>query len=174
MLLISGVNFGFRRTLPHMCGVTIGFAILVIVASLGLGGLFIKWPVLYTVLRYGCAVYLLYLAWQILRSRHVHVKDDAKKPVSFFQAVAFQWANPKAWTMAIICVTTYVPPQHFFLNIAVLVSILIIFVFFSGGVWTLFGNWIQRFLHRPLYLRLFNTTMAILLILSLYPILINN
>ena len=105
--------------------------------------------------------------------RHIHVKDDAKKPVSFLQAVAFQWANPKAWTMSIICVTTYVPPQHFFLNIAVLVGVLIIFVFFSGGVWTLFGNWIQRFLHRPLYLRIFNTTMAILLVLSLYPILIN-
>jgi threonine/homoserine/homoserine lactone efflux protein len=170
MLLISGVNFGFRRSLPHILGVTIGFAILVAVASLGLGGLFIRWPVLYSVLRYTCAAYLMFLAWKILRSTQVHVKDEAKKPISFLQAAAFQWANPKAWVMSIIAVTTYVPPQHFFINIVFLISTLIVFVFFSGGVWTLFGNWIQRFLHRSYYLKIFNITMAVLLIFSLYPL----
>lgn len=172
MLLISGVNFGFRRSLPHMAGVTIGFAILVAVAGMGLGEVFIKWPVLYTALRYLGAIYLIYLAWQILRSGQLQIKEGNGKPISFFQATAFQWVNPKAWVMSIIAVTTYVPAEHFFLNLIVLISVFIIFVFFSGAAWTLFGNWIQRFLHHPRYLRLFNLAMAILLMLSLYPLLI--
>lgn len=174
MLLISGVNFGFRRTIPHIFGVTIGFAILVMVASMGLGEMFIKWPFLDTLLRYGCAVYLIYLAWQILRSRQVQINNSAKKPVSFFQAVLFQWVNPKAWVMAIVGVTTYVPIQHFFVNMAILIGVYLVFVFCSGGTWVLFGNWIQRFLHRPHYLRIFNVTMALLLVLSLYPLLQGN
>lgn len=171
MLLISGVNFGFRRTIPHMLGVTIGFAILVIVSGMGLGAMFIKWPILETILRYVCALYLLYLAWQILRSSQVDAQGEAKKPISFWQAVIFQWANPKAWVMAIIGVTTYVPADHFLLNITVLIGFYIIFVSSSGSIWILFGNWIQKFLHRPHYLRRFNLVMAILLVLSLFPLL---
>lgn len=171
MLLISGVNFGFRRTIPHILGVTIGFAILVVVSGMGLGELFVKWPVLNTVLRFGCAAYLLYLAWQICRSGQVKSQDETKKPISFWQAVIFQWANPKAWVMAIVGVTTYVPVDHFFINMIMLIGVYIIFVFCSGGVWTLFGNWIQRFLHRPHYLKTFNIIMAVLLVMSLFPLL---
>lgn len=170
MLLISGVNFGFRRTLPHLTGVTIGFGILVIVVGMGIAEIFTKWPILYTALRYGCAAYLLYLAWQILRSSHVKLKEGAAKPVSFTQAAAFQWANPKAWVMSIVAVTTYIPKSHFVINVTILMTVLLIFVFLSGGTWALFGNWIQRFLHRPHYLRIFNIAMAALLIVSLYPI----
>lgn len=170
MLLISGVNFGFRRTLPHLVGVTIGFGILVMMAGLGLAEIFNQWPLLYTVLRYGCAAYLIYLAWQMLRSTQVQLKDSAKKPVSFVQAAMFQWANPKAWVMAIVGVTTYVPKSHYLINIAMLISILLVFVFLSGSAWALFGNWIQRFIHRPHYLRIFNVAMSALLIFSLYPL----
>lgn len=171
MLFLSGVNFGFRRTIPHIFGVTIGFAILVLVSGLGLGEVFNKWPWLETILRYVCALYLLFLAWQILRSNHVRSNNiERKKPLSFLQAVIFQWINPKAWLMAVIGVTTYVPLQHFFLNMLTLIAVYLIFVFFSGGVWVLFGNWIQRFLDRPQYLRCFNITMAILLVVSLIPL----
>jgi threonine/homoserine/homoserine lactone efflux protein len=171
MLLISGVNFGFRRTIPHMLGVTIGFAILVIVSGMGLAALFVKWPILETALRYTCALYLLYLAWQILRSSQMNTQSEAKKPISFWQAVIFQWVNPKAWVMALVGVTTYVPVDHFFINISVLIGFYIIFVSTSGSVWILFGNWIQKFLHHPNYLRRFNLVMAILLVLSLFPLL---
>ncbi len=171
MLFLSGVNFGFKRTVPHILGVTIGFAILVLVSGLGLGEIFTKWPFLETILRYGCALYLLFLAWQILRSGQIQSdKAEGKKPISFLQAVIFQWINPKAWLMAVVGVTTYVPLQHFFLNISILIAVFLIFVCFSGGVWTLCGNWIQRFLDRPQYLRCFNITMAILLVLSLIPL----
>lgn len=171
MLLLSGINFGFRRTMPFMLGVTIGFIILVIVSGVGLGAIFVKWPVLDTALRYSCALYLLYLAWQILRSTQLNIQNEAKKPISFWQAVIFQWINPKAWVMAIVGVTTYVPMEHFLLNIMVLIALYMVFVFSSGSVWILFGSWIQNFLHRPNYLRRFNLIMAILLILSLFPLL---
>ncbi len=174
MLLISGVNFGVRRTIPHLLGVTFGFSILVLVSGLGLGEIFTKWPILDTVLRYGCAVYLLYLAWQILHSSQVRVDDQTKKPISFFQALMFQWINPKAWVMAVVGVTTYVPAEHFYLNVMILIGWFIIFVFCSGGAWALCGNWIQNFLHRPNYLRTFNITMAILLVASLYPLFSNS
>lgn len=170
MLLFSGLNFGFRRSFPHMLGVTAGFAILVMAVGMGLSEIFIQWPVLYTVLRYIGAVYLIYLAWRIFRSGQLKIKEKNQKPISFLQAVAFQWANPKAWVMSIIAVTTYVPAEHFLLNLMVLISLFIVFVFMSSVVWTLFGNWIQRFLHRPHYLRIFNLTMAILLVLSLFPL----
>jgi len=171
MLLISGVHFGFRRTLPHILGVTFGFAILMMAVALGLGEIFIKWPALYTALRYISAAYLIYLAWKILRAGQMQIKDQAKKPISFLQAIAFQWANPKAWVMSIVAVTTYVQPEYFLMSITLILGLFIIFVFFSGGVWTLFGNWIQRFLHRPHYLHIFNIVMAALLVLSLYPLL---
>lgn len=174
MLLISGVHFGFRRTIPLILGVTFGFGFLMLVIGMGLGEAFVKWPVLYTLLRYGCAAYLLYLAWCIARSGQIKMKDEAKKPVTFLQAVALQWVNPKAWVMGIVAVATYVPKQNFFANIIVLIGLFLIFVFCSAGIWTLFGSWIQRFLHRPHYLRTFNIAMAILLILSLYPLLVQN
>jgi len=174
MLLISGVNFGFRRSVPHIIGVAVGFAILVTAAGMGLGEVFVKWPVLYTALRYISAIYLIYLAWRILRSKQLQIKEANKKPISFLQAAAFQWANPKAWVMAIIAVTTYIPEEHFLLNLAMLISLFLVFVFLGSIVWTLFGNWIQRFLHRPDYLRLFNVIMATLLILSLYPLFSKN
>jgi threonine/homoserine/homoserine lactone efflux protein len=170
MLLLSGVNFGLRRTIPHLLGVTFGFALLVLVSSLGLGELFTRWPILNDILKYGCAAYLLYLAWQILKATPVSSGAQTKKPISFFQAVLFQWINPKAWLMAIIGITTYAPPDHFILNVALIIAWYIFFVFCSGSAWTLFGNWIQNFLHRPHYLRVFNVVMAILLVASLYPI----
>lgn len=172
MLLISGVNFGFRRTLPHILGVTFGFAILVLVSSLGLGTIFVRWPMLYTILRFVSAAYLLFLAWQIVFSTQPAIKVESKKPLSFLKAIMFQWINPKAWVMSIVAVTTYVSGEHFILNVSILLAVFLIFVLFSAGVWTLFGNWIQRFLYKPSYLRLFNITMAALLVLSLYPLLL--
>ena len=171
MLLISGVHFGFKKTLPHLWGVTLGFALLLLTTSLGLGGIFSKWPFLFTLLKYVSAIYLIYLAWKILSAGQFRVNLKARKPLSFLQAVLFQWANPKAWIMAIIAITTYAPPSHFWTNMGFILLAFLIFVFLSGGVWTMFGQWIQRFLDRPAYLRTFNAIMAVLLLLSLYPLL---
>lgn len=171
MLLASGVNFGFRRSIPHMLGVTLGFSAMVLIVGFGLGEVFTKYQVLYKILRYVSAVYLLYLAWQISCSKSFSEDGNLeKKPIGFWQAVAFQWVNPKAWVMGVAAITTYASKENFFMSV---VAISILFIFFvapSGCLWTTFGNWFRRYLHHPLHFRIFNITMAILLVLSLYPL----
>ena len=115
MLLASGVNFGFVRSLPHMAGVTVGFCLMILLMGLGLGSVFVRFPVLYTVLRYVGGTYMLYLAWKIFRSQPASSTDNnttAAQPMGFTAAAAFQWVNPKAWVMALGSVTTYLPAQH--------------------------------------------------------------
>lgn len=170
MLLISGVNFGFRRTIPHIFGVTLGFTFMVLMVGLGLGRIFETWPILYTILRYVCAAYLIYLAWQIARSGGFDVEGKNKQPISFLKAALFQWANPKAWVMSIASVTTYAAKENFFIDVVLIAGLYIFFVAFSGGVWTAFGNGCRRFLSQALYLQIFNIVMAIMLVLSLYPL----
>ena len=112
MLLASGVNFGFARSLPHMAGVTLGFCLMILLMGLGLGSVFARFPVLYTVLRYVGGTYMLYLAWKIFRSQPASPADNhaaAAKPMGFTAAAAFQWVNPKAWVMALGSITTYLP-----------------------------------------------------------------
>lgn len=170
MLLASGVNFGFRRSIPHMLGITLGFSLMVLVMGVGLGEVFIKYPIAYEVLRYVSAIYLLYLAWRIVRSGPIDNASAAKKPITFLQAAAFQWVNPKAWVMAIVAVTAYAPRTDFFINVAVLAILYCFFVGPSSMLWTSFGNWFRRYLSSPKHLLIFNITMALLLVASLYPL----
>ena len=121
MLLASGVNFGLRRSVPHMLGVSLGFMLLVLAVGLGLGQLFQRWPLLHALLAWGGATYLLYLAWKIARS--VAPSDSGAapgKPFTFVQAAAFQWINPKAWIMAITAIGTYIPQEDFLGNLLLL------------------------------------------------------
>src|SRR4029453_17968211 len=101
MLMTSGLNFGFRRGMPHLWGVTLGFTAMVVSVGLGLGAIFARWPVLYTVLKYAGAAYLLYLAWQIAVSPPPAPGEgeSAGTPISFLQAVAFTWGTPMAGVM---------------------------------------------------------------------------
>jgi threonine/homoserine/homoserine lactone efflux protein len=102
MLLSSGVNFGFNRTIPHMLGISCGFALMVLAVGFGLGAVFKAYPILYTVLRYAGAAYLLYLAYKIATSGPAEDGDQSNtRPMSYLSAAAFQWVNPKAWVMAI-------------------------------------------------------------------------
>lgn len=170
MLLASGVNFGVRRSVPHMLGISIGFMVLVIAVGLGLGQLFEAWPPLYTALRYAGAAYLLYLAWKIARAGAPDGGESKAKPFGFFQAAAFQWVNPKAWIMAIGAITTYTPQEHFFVNVVLIAALFALINCPSVGLWTIAGSLLRRWLERPAVLRAFNLGMALLLVASLYPI----
>lgn len=174
MLLASGVTFGFRRSLPHMLGVTGGFFLMVLLIGLGFGALFKAFPGLYDGLRYLGAVYLVYLAWRIARSAPAARDEDhrsAAEPLGFFGAAAFQWVNPKAWTMAVAAVSTYMPQQSY------LTSVLVISVLYAAinlpciSLWVGCGSLIRRWLADPAWQRGFNRTMAVLLLASLYPML---
>lgn len=172
MLLASGVNFGVRRSVPHALGVSIGFMVMVMAVGLGLGEVFKAWPMLYSVLRYAGAAYLLYLAWKIATSGPMSDSDRSeRKPISFWGAAAFQWVNPKAWVMAVGAITTYTPAQGYLFNVVVIALIFALVNLPSVGIWVMFGSALRSLLQNPRWLMLFNVLMALLLVISLYPLL---
>lgn len=171
MLLASGLNYGFIRSLPHVLGISIGFALMVIGVGAGLGRLFAAYPPLYAVLRIGGAAYLLYLAWQIAKARQMQDPITPGRPFGFWKAAAFQWVNPKAWIMAIGAITTYVPEGGGLRAVVIASLIFAIVNAPSIAVWVTFGTALRRWLTDARHLRVFNISMAILLVLSLHPIL---
>ncbi|MDT3380555.1 LysE family translocator [Labrys neptuniae] len=171
MLLASGANYGLWATMPHLLGINLGFCILVLAAGFGIGGLFTAFPFLHTLLRYGGAAYLLYLAWKIARAGGPDSEGGRDRPMTFFQAAAFQWVNPKAWIMAIGAIATYTPVDGFFGYVLVVAAI---YVLANGPcllVWAAAGTALRGFLSEPVRLRVFNVVMALALVASLYPIL---
>ena len=171
MLLSSGVNFGFVRTLPHMLGIGVGFTLMTFLVGLGLGEVFKLVPVLYVALKYLGAAYMLYLAWKIANSGPIRESETIGRPMTFLQAALFQWVNPKAWVMAVYAIATYTVPSQYFLSVVIVAMVFGIVNIPSVGVWALFGLTVKRFLTNPAVLRAFNIVMALLLVASIWPIL---
>lgn len=169
MLLASGVNFGFRRTLPHMMGITSGCIVMMIAIGLGLGQLFARVPALYPLLEIASAAYLLYLAWKTAAARTLSVGAADKQPMTFVQAAAFQWVNPKAWMMVVTGVTAFRLHDNLLINALLLAAAFAIVNLPSISVWAAFGLAVRRFLSSAAVLRAFNWTMAALLIVSIVP-----
>ncbi|QVN20361.1 LysE family translocator [Burkholderia pyrrocinia] len=170
MLLASGVNFGFRRTMPHLFGISIGVAILMLCVGFGLGEAFKRLPLLYTILEAASVAYLLYLAWRIGTSGEVKAHGAKPRPMTFIEAAAFQWVNPKAWMMVLTAATTVRLSADYGMNAAWMAVVFILIGFPCICLWAAFGLGLRRFLSNQRALRIFNVTMAVLLILSLYPL----
>ncbi|MEE2944427.1 MAG: LysE family translocator [Pseudomonadota bacterium] len=168
MLLASGANFGFVRTIPHMLGIGIGFTIMVMLVGAGLMQLFDAWPPSYVILKVLSAAYMLWLAWKIAHSASPEGMSAGAKPMTFTQAALFQWVNPKAWTMALSAITLYAPGRE-------LLSVLLVAIVFGGinlptvSTWTILGQKLRVILSNPRRLTVFNWTMAALLVISLIP-----
>ncbi len=174
MLLASGAAFGFRRTLPHMLGVTGGFFLMVLSIGLGFGALFRAFPGLYEWLRYLGAAYLVYLAWRIARSSPAARADGrrgAGAPLGFFGAAAFQWVNPKAWTMAVAAVSAYTPQQGYLTSVVIISVLFAVINLPCVSLWAGCGSLIRQWLDDPARRRWFDRAMAVLLLASLYPML---
>ncbi|MFK7835235.1 MAG: LysE family translocator [Sulfitobacter sp.] len=170
MLMVSGANYGFRRTVPHMMGISVGFLVMMVLAGLGLIQVFDRYSFSYTVLKVLSVGYMLYLAWRIANAAPIRKQTGASQPMTFLQAAAFQWVNPKAWAMALTAITVYVADNGpAMLGIGALFFALVNFP--SVSLWTVMGQQMARFLTNSARLRAFNWTMAALLILSLYPML---
>ncbi len=170
MLMASGANFGFRRTIPHMLGIGLGFTFMVLLVGAGLVQIFDRFPISYTVLKILSVLYLLYLAWKIAHAAPVEGEDVAGTPMTFFQAAAFQWVNPKAWAMALTATAAYAPEQT--LNAILIVALVFGAINLpSVSTWTVLGQQMARVLTNPRRLLVFNWTMAALLVASLYPVL---
>ena len=168
----SGVNFGFRATIPHILGITIGYPLMLFIVGIGLARIFIAVPLIHTILKYVSIVYLLYLAYRIALASAMGEARSSPKPMTFLQAVAFQWVNGKAWVIALGAVTAYtVVDQTLLLQILALTAISIIITLGCVSCWTLFGAVMRRFLHTEKRRRFFNYTMAALLVLSILPVL---
>jgi threonine/homoserine/homoserine lactone efflux protein len=173
MLLASGVNFGFRRTIPHMLGISFGLMLLLLAVGFGLHEVFQRWPVIFTVIKYAGGAYLIWLAWLIA---HAGPLDDGAgeatgRPMSFLEAAAFQWINPKAWVMAVGAIATYTTESAYALSVIIVVLVFGLICGPATGTWTVFGVALKRFLADPKANRIFNITMALALLASLWPLL---
>lgn len=174
MLLASGANFGFKRTLPHMFGISIGHSFMVVMVGLGLIQIFNAFPAAYTILKIASVAYLLYLAYKIATNTTPPKasETDTGKPFNFLQAAAFQWVNPKAWTMALTAISVYAPPNPNFNAILMVAGIFALTNLPSITTWVIMGREMSRFLNTQKRLRIFNITAALLLVASLIPILL--
>ncbi|MEY4696523.1 MAG: hypothetical protein RIT14_951 [Pseudomonadota bacterium] len=170
MLMASGANFGFGRTVPHMLGISLGHGVMVFLVGLGIGELFRTLPLLAPLLKLAATAYMLWLAWKIARAAPPEGGAAAGRPFSFAQAAAFQWVNPKAWAMAVTATTVYAPGQGW-AAMAVVAAVFAAVNLPSVSVWTVIGQELRRVLTNPARLRAFNVTMALGLVASLWPVL---
>ncbi|MEH6493719.1 LysE family translocator [Halopseudomonas sp.] len=173
MLLTSGVNVGFQRTLPHLAGVWIGFFVMLLAVGSGLGEVFQRWPALYEWLKWCGAAYLLYLAWRVATAAAPTPTEaalGAQRVMGFWGAVAFQWINPKAWVMAVSAFSLYLVPGGGLLAVFLIALVIALINLPCVSLWAFCGAQLRGFLQRPRNLRLFNGVMASLLVLSLVPL----
>ena len=163
MLTASGATFGFRRTVPHIFGICVGFSFVLFAVCAGLDVIFTRWPELQTVLRGVGATYLVYLGWRILRSGEAESRNSLK-PLTFTQAAGFQFLNPKAWVMTLTAAAMFLPRDMGFLTAcAYMVGIMAIVNLPCITVWALFGSSLRGFLAKPRGRVTFNALMAVAL-----------
>jgi threonine/homoserine/homoserine lactone efflux protein len=171
MLMASGLNYGTRRSLPHYFGIILGFPAMILAVGLGIAQVFDLYPSLHTALKIVGACYLTYLAYRIATAPVSSDAVRAGKPLTFLQAAAFQWVNPKAWVMAVGAIVTYTSIGNDYLGEVIAITAL----FFVIGapciwLWLWLGASLQRILRSPQAIRIFNRSMAALLIASLFPV----
>jgi threonine/homoserine/homoserine lactone efflux protein len=171
MLFASGVNFGFRRTVPHMLGIGAGFLSLLIGVGMGLGAVLHAYPPAFIALKVAGGLYLLWIAWKIGSSRSMGEGEAKARPMTFLGAAAFQWVNPKAWVMAVTAMAVYPNPQQYALTVAIVALVFAAVNVPSVSTWAGFGSALRDWLSMPVRLKWFNITMAVLLVLSLWPML---
>ncbi|WP_036231910.1 LysE family translocator [Marinobacterium litorale] len=163
MLTASGANYGFWRTLPHMLGITVGCMVLMSGVALGLGALFQQWPALQTLLKVVGSLYLVWLAWKIATAPPPKQGEpsDRRRPLTFWQAAAFQFANPKAWVMTISGIASFTLTGDAFLSSALVLIVLMGLTNLpSIAMWAGFGVAIGRLLKTPTHWRCFNWGMG--------------
>ena len=178
MMLASGVNFGFRRSVPHWLGICGGFTFMLCAVGLGLHTLLADHPALYDLMRYTGSAYLIWMAWRLATATATPASqdDDAPKsearPLGVWAAAAFQWVNPKAWVMAVTAMSAYLPARAQAMDVVVLALLFGVINLPCVACWAGGGAALRRFLQDPLRLRIFNISMALALLASLYPMLV--
>jgi threonine/homoserine/homoserine lactone efflux protein len=163
MLTASGATFGFRKTVPHILGVSAGFSVVLLAVCAGLDALFSRWPEIQTGLRWLGAAYLIYLGWRILRSGEAKAANS-RKPLTLMEAAGFQFLNPKAWVMTLTAAAMFLPRELGLLAAcAYMVAVMWIVNLPCITVWALFGSSLRGFLAKPTGRATFNIVMAVAL-----------
>lgn len=171
MLAASGANFGFKKTIPHIAGVVVGFFFVLLLVGLGLGQLFDALPIVRQIFRILALGFIFYLAWRIANSGTSNDEEAKGRPISFFEAATFQLINPKAVVMSITVIATFISPDHdFALQFAILVASFTFLTLVSVVAWAGFGLIIGKIISTPKSQRIFNIVMALLLIGSILPV----
>ncbi len=172
MLMTSGVKYGFGRTLPHLAGVVLGFALMIAVVGLGLDLLFERFPQILPIMRVAGSLYMVWLALKIALAKPIGEVEPGGRPIGFFAAAGFQWVNPKAWALALSALATYAGVvDRYTLSVLLIAALCALISIPCCGAWTLFGASLSRLLMDPRVTRPFNWTMAALLVASIAPIL---
>jgi threonine/homoserine/homoserine lactone efflux protein len=170
MLMTSGVNFGIRPSLPHLAGICLGFPCMVLAIGLGLSTIFQTYPALHLVIKILGVTYLLYLSWLIANSSNKIEGKQLSRPFSFIQAAAFQWVNPKGWIMAVGAIATFtLPAEDMTAQVLTIASVFLCVAFPCAIVWLTFGVALKRILKNERQQKIFNITMALLLVASIIP-----
>lgn len=174
LLLASGANFGFRRTFPTVLGISLGFLAMVFLIGIGLGEVLERFPVITTALKVACAVYVLWLALKIGRSRALgpSAPDRIERPVSFVQAALLQLLNPKAWAVALILTVSYTSEADYLASLVAMIAVFAVVNIPSISVWAISGTALQGVLAKGNRIAVFNVAMAVLLVGSMLPMLL--
>jgi threonine/homoserine/homoserine lactone efflux protein len=172
MLMTSGINHGVKKTLPHFFGIIVGFPTMLAAIGLGLGAVFIYYPVTHQVIKVLGATYFLFLAWKIGNSTNSSASDKLKAPLTFIQALAFQWINPKAWIIAVGAIATFTTMGNFKIQVLAIILCFATVGSVCMAIWMLMGVGLQRLISNQQQLQYFNIFMAVLLVGSLVSMVI--
>ena len=160
-----GFAHGFKKALAHIFGVAFGFSVMLLIVGFLLKPVILKYPIVLTTLKYISFAYILYIVYKIATS-HIDTNAKAKKPITFFESMLFQWINPKAIAGALSLITIYIPTQNFskWLLIATITAFVNAAV--AVAMWAQIGVKISTVLTKPIYQKIFNYSMALLLLVS--------
>ena len=173
MIMSSGVNYGIRASVPHWLGICLGFPLMVLLVGLGFGIVFERYPHLHQLIKVLGVAYLMWLAWRIASAEPKAIEQGKSKPFSFMQAALFQWVNGKAWVMASGAVAAFTSVGGvYWQEVSIITLAFLLVAFPCVGVWLVFGAALRKILTKAMFQRVFNITMAIILVLSVVPVLV--
>ena len=161
-----GFSWGFKKVLPHLFGVTIGFPIMLLLIGFVLKPILEQHSTIFSILKLLSAGYILFLAYKIASSPTSFNETDTKKPINFTQSLAFQWINPKAWAGAMATVTLYIPQNSYTFGLIIAAISSAITIVFAISFWGYMGKKIKILLSKPKHIKAFNYTMATALLFS--------
>jgi len=164
ILTASGIKFGFIRSIPNIIGISSGHGIQLALVCFGLGSLFTQFPILLEVLKYIGACYLLYLAWKMFGSLNISITEEKSSPLKYYEAILFQFVNPKAWVICITAVSLFYPEkENLIIGTLFLVIMSTIINLPSISMWAFGGSVIRHYLSNEKLKKIIEWLLAILL-----------